>query len=179
MLPTLTLNAGLRYDFQKIAQPTVRNPDAQLLAAGLDTSSIPEDSNNFAPRLGFAWTPGNDDRTVVRGGYGIFYGRTPAIMIGTAHSNNGINVQTITFTGAQIPTYPTILTAVADRRDRPDVRRSSRSIPDFENPEVHQASLGVERGITSDISVSLDLAARAGERPARARATSTSARSIP
>ena len=47
----------------------------------------------------------------MRGGYGIFYGRTPAITIGTAHSNNGINVQTITFTGAQIPLYPTILTA--------------------------------------------------------------------
>ena len=45
----------------------------------------------------------------VRGGYGIFYGRTPAIMVGTAHSNNGINVQTITFRGANgdpVPTYP-------------------------------------------------------------------------
>jgi outer membrane receptor protein involved in Fe transport len=154
VLPTLTLNAGLRYDFQKIAQPSVRNPDAQLLAAGLDTSSIHEDSNNFAPRLGFAWTPGADSRTVVRGGYGIFYGRTPAIMIGTAHSNNGINVQTITFTGAQIPAYPTILTEAptGGTVGRPTIFAFS---PDFENPEVHQASLGIERGITSDISVGL------------------------
>jgi len=151
-LPSLTLNAGLRYDFQKIAQPEVRNPDAQLLAAGLDTSVVPEDSNNFAPRLGFAWTPGTDNRTVVRGGYGIFYGRTPAIMIGTAHSNNGINVQTITFTGAQVPVYPAILTAppTGATVGRPSIFAFS---PDFENPEVHQASLGIERGLTSDISV--------------------------
>ena len=34
---------------------------------------FPRDNNNFAPRVGFAWSP--DDRTVVRGGYGIFYSR--------------------------------------------------------------------------------------------------------
>ncbi|HXH37689.1 MAG TPA: TonB-dependent receptor, partial [Thermoanaerobaculia bacterium] len=104
--PSLTINAGLRYDFQSIAQPSVKNLDPQLLAAGLDTSKVPEDHNNLAPRLGFAWTPNTASRTVVRGGYGIFYGRTPAIMIGTAHSNNGINVQTLNFTGALIPKYP-------------------------------------------------------------------------
>jgi outer membrane receptor protein involved in Fe transport len=152
VLPTLTLNAGLRYDFQAIAQPDVQNPDAQLLAAGIDTSNVPEDSNNFAPRLGFAWTPGADGQTVVRGGYGIFYGRTPAIMIGTAHSNNGINVQTITFTGAQVPVYPTILTAppVGASVGRPTIFAFS---PGYENPEVHQASLGIERAVARDLSV--------------------------
>ena len=53
-----------------------------------------------------------DGRTILRAGYGIFYGRTPAIMIGTAHSNNGINVQTITFTGAQVPTYPNTFASI-------------------------------------------------------------------
>ncbi|MCV5091048.1 hypothetical protein OFC13_30940, partial [Escherichia coli] len=75
---------------QSLAQPPVRNPDPQLLAAKLDTSRRPKDTNNFAPRIGFAYSP--DEKTVVRGGYGIFYGRTPAIMVSTAHSQNGINV---------------------------------------------------------------------------------------
>ena len=83
---------------QGIAQPAVRNPDAQLAAAGIDTSFIHVDKNNVAPRLGFSFAP--DVKTVIRGGYGLFYGRTPSIMIGTAHSGNAINVQTITFTGA-------------------------------------------------------------------------------
>lgn len=152
VLPSLTVSAGLRYDFQDIAQPDVRNPDAQLLAAGIDTSVIPEDTDNIAPRLGFAWTPGNDARTIVRGGYGIFYGRTPAIMIGTAHSNNGINVQTITFTGAGIPVYPNIYTSLPTGVALPKPTIFAFD-PDFQNPEVHQASLGVERGITTDISV--------------------------
>jgi Carboxypeptidase regulatory-like domain/TonB dependent receptor len=152
MLPALTLTAGLRYDIQSIAQPEVRNPDAQLLAAGFDTSVIPEDTDNIAPRLGFAWTPGSDGRTIVRGGYGIFYGRTPAIMIGTAHSNNGINVQTITFTGALIPAYPAIYSALPTgvTIPRPTIFAFD---PNFENPQVHQASLGVERALTTDISV--------------------------
>ena len=152
--PSLTVNAGLRYDFQGIAQPSVRNPDAQLLAAGIDTSVVPEDSNNIAPRLGFAWTPGTDGRTVVRGGYGIFYGRTPAIMIGTAHSNNGINVQTITFTGALIPTYPNIYSQLPAGAAIPKPTIFAFN-PDYENPEVHQASFGIERAVSNDISVGL------------------------
>src|SRR5262249_13151494 len=49
----MTLNLGLRYDME--FQPT----------------PIHRDSNNFAPRLGFSYSP--DKRTVLRGGYGIYY----------------------------------------------------------------------------------------------------------
>ena len=101
----LTANVGLRYDLQRFAQPQVRNPDPQLAAAGIDTSRLNTDRNNWGPRVGLAWSP-SGRRYVARAGYGLFYGRTPSIMVGTAHSNNGVNVQTITFTGAQVPTYP-------------------------------------------------------------------------
>jgi outer membrane receptor protein involved in Fe transport len=150
VLPAVTLSMGLRYDVVDVAQSGVTNPDAQLLAAGIDTGVVPEDTNNVSPRLGVAWTV--DDRTLIRGGYGIFYGRTPAIMIGTAHSNNGINVQTITFTGSQIPTYPNIYDQLPTGAAIPKPTIFAFD-PDYQNPEVHQASLGIERGLTSDISL--------------------------
>ena len=42
-------------------------------AVGLPRSLVYPDYNNIAPRVGFAWTPWKSRRTVLRGGYGIFY----------------------------------------------------------------------------------------------------------
>jgi hypothetical protein len=146
----MSLMLGLRYDRQEFDQPAVRNPDAQLLAAGIDTSFLATDTDNIAPRIGFAWSP--SDKLVLRAGYGLFYGRTPAIMVGTAHSNNGINVQTITLTGAAAPTYPTILTSppTGAAAARPTIFVFDR---DYEQPEVHQASLGGEYALSSDLAL--------------------------
>jgi hypothetical protein len=141
----VTVNAGLRYDVQKFAQPPVRNPDPQLAAAGIDTSRLATDRNNWGPRLGVAWSPVGS-RYVVRAGYGLFYGRTPSIMVGTAHSNNGINVRTITFRGASgdpVPTYPDIFPAVPSgvALPRPTIFTFDSG---YENARVQQASAGFE-----------------------------------
>jgi hypothetical protein len=141
----VTVNAGVRYDVQKFAQPQVRNPDAQLAAAGIDTSVLNTDRNNIGPRLGVAWAPVGR-RYVVRGGYGLFYGRTPSIMVGTAHSNNGINVQTITFSGANgdpVPTYPNRFDAIPTgvTLPRPTIFVFDA---DYENARTQQASAGFE-----------------------------------
>ncbi len=111
--PKLTLNLGLRYDYQTIAKPPISNPNPLLVAAGFDTGFQPKDKNNLAPRFGISY--GFDEKTVVRGGYGIFYARTPAILTGTAHSQNGIQVVAIdincTTSPALCPAYPNVFTA--------------------------------------------------------------------
>ena len=150
----LTVHAGFRYDLQKFAKPEVRNPDAQLLAAGIDTSRLNMDRNNFGPRIGLAWSPGTK-RYVARAGYGIFYGRTPSIMVGTAHSNNGINVQTITFTGALVPTYPATFSAIpaGATLPKPTIFIFDR---EYQNPRVQQASTGLEYAIDQRTSLSVN-----------------------
>src|SRR5262249_378825 len=80
----LTFNYGIRYDLFDYANPKVKNPDPGLAAIGIDTSRINRDTNNWAPRFGFAYKLDQSGRTVARGGYGMFYGRTLSILTGTA-----------------------------------------------------------------------------------------------
>ena len=156
--PKLTLNLGVRYDYQRLAQPPVKNPDPVLLAAGFDTSRQPKDGNNFAPRLGFSYA--FNEKTVVRGGYGIFYGRTTAIMLGTAHSGNGIQTTGITLSStaaiaAAGLTYPNIFSAIPTglTPPRPDLFIFAE---DYSQPYVQQARFGIEREIIPNLSLSIN-----------------------
>jgi outer membrane receptor protein involved in Fe transport len=153
--PKLTLNVGVRYDRQFMDRPQVQNPDPQLLAAGLDTSRGPSDGNNFGPRAGFSYAP--NEKTVIRGGYGIFYGRTTAIMLGTAHSNNGVNIlgfQTscLTNTPVPCPIYPNVFTAAPTTGGSiPNIYLFAQN---YQQPYVQQGRFGVEREIVKNITVS-------------------------
>ena len=151
-IPNVTVNAGIRWDKQAIAQPSVSNPDPQLLAANLNTGRIHIDNNNFGPRLGLAWTPGGDNRTVVRAGYGVFYGRTPAIMVGTAHSQNGIQVLTINFPQNLAPKYPNNFSSLPTGVTLPKPTIFVFA-PDFQDPRVDQSSLGIEHALMNDFTV--------------------------
>ncbi|HEV2798923.1 MAG TPA: TonB-dependent receptor [Pyrinomonadaceae bacterium] len=157
--PKLTLNLGVRYDRQTLAAPPLRN-EQFFAETGLDTSFQPKDENNFAPRAGFAYDLRGDGKTVVRGGYGIFYGRTTAIMLGTAHTGNGIQTTGVTFNGTAAVaaaglTYPNIFTAppsTGGTRPTPDIFVFAR---DYAQPYVQQARLGFEHELTRNMSVSV------------------------
>jgi outer membrane receptor protein involved in Fe transport len=152
----LTLNYGARYDLMAYAQNNVQNPNTMLLGMGLDTSRINRDTNNLAGRLGFAYNVGASGRMVLRGGYGTFYGRTPSILTGTAHSQNGIQVQTYTLranVAAQaplLPVYPNVLSGPPTLARTPDIYVVA---PDYVQPLSHQWNLNIERQLSNDFSV--------------------------
>ena len=153
--PKLTLNLGLRYDYQKLADPSVNNPSSALAAVGLSTITPVRDRNNFSPRFGFSY--GFNEKTVLRGGYGIFFGRTPAIMLGTAHSQNGIQVTGVTLTCTLVanpcPTYPSNFpTAPATGAQTPSIYLFTK---DYAQPYVQQGRLGVERELIRNLSLSV------------------------
>ncbi len=154
---SLTLNFGVRYDLQLMKQGPTQNRSAALAAAGIDTSRINKDYNNFAPRIGFAWSPKSISRFVARGGYGLFYGRTPAIALGTAHSNNGLNSISLTLTNPTGLVYPFRFSNLAEIQSRggsaatPNIFVFER---DYQQPYTMQGSFGVEFGVTDDMSFS-------------------------
>ncbi len=74
MRPTVTLNFGVRYD---VEIPPTFKPVTPLGQAGYNIlglqKGIKTDKNNIQPRIGLAWDPHGDGKTVVRASYGMFY----------------------------------------------------------------------------------------------------------
>ena len=89
--PRLSLNLGLRYDVSSVT----READGLLQNFDLSTLTFTPvgqklhnaDTNNFGPRLGFAFDVFGTQKTVLRGGYGIFYNRELPASFGSPHAN--------------------------------------------------------------------------------------------
>jgi outer membrane receptor protein involved in Fe transport len=89
-----TLNYGVRYDTEFTPLVPASSPLSEAGEELLNVvQGIPRDTNNWAPRLGFAWDPLKSGRTVVRGSYGLFYG----------HPMTGIIFLSDVVDGAQSP----------------------------------------------------------------------------
>jgi outer membrane receptor protein involved in Fe transport len=168
--PNMTFSLGLRYDYQAISKPPIQNPNTALLAAGFDTSFQPKDKNNFAPRLGFSYSP--DQKSVIRLGYGMFYGRTPAIATGTTHSQNGIQVIAIdincTNSPALCPTFPNVFTSLPTNvaAVTPNLFLFGR---DYQQPYTHQARIQYEREVMKNTTFSVQYTLFRGEDLSRSR----------
>jgi hypothetical protein len=86
LTPRLTLNLGLRYEYNSPAVDAFDRATVYDVSTGtlvpVGTGGVPRagytpDRNNFAPRVGLAWTLGPEAETVLRAGYGVYYDQAP------------------------------------------------------------------------------------------------------
>jgi outer membrane receptor protein involved in Fe transport len=157
--PRLTVNLGLRYEYQKNPDPVNVNP---LLP---QTANMPNDKNNFGPRVGFAYDLKGDGKTSIRGGYGIYYGRIINSTIYNALINTGVGITqgqrqvTVTATSGIAPSYPNLIGSGA--LTTPAVQYFASN---FANPQIYQYDLILEREIAHNTVASVSYVGSAGRR---------------
>lgn len=188
--PNLTLTLGVRYEYEYIPPnptPNTGNPALVAAFAGNPTLSAeigtgalpqtadrPDDRNNIAPRVGFAWNLFGNNKTVLRGGYGMYFGRIINSNILQTYMDSGASNAQINLTssggnnaslysghcGPSFPNLAPSLTAVyncfAGNTNPLSTPLSTPAIPlttvayldpHMQNPQVHETDLSLERDL--------------------------------
>ena len=168
VLPNLTLTFGVRYEYEYVPPSPFPNQALNGTGAGVATVSgktppavantynRPDDRNNIGPRFGFTWDTYGNGKTILRGGYGIYYGRIINSNIAQTYlENGGANGQfTVSslYPGNLGPVFPNIYSSYGALVTAAGLAGATITAPSaaffskhMQNPQVHEADLAIEQ----------------------------------
>ncbi len=157
--PNFTLNLGLRYDRES--------------GNAVETFKGFPDNNNVAPRVSFAWTPGNDRKTSIRGGVGRFYYRLNGnlgvnMIIQGAPPPDGIGTtvqRVIVNPGYPSPSGPNPRGTTTTQQS---LKTGGYSDGNEQTPYADQLSVGASREFGGNFAISADYVMTRGKHYVRA-----------
>lgn len=156
--PRLTINLGLRWEYQQLPDSPLPNASTVVIPQDLRTlaqatSSLPDDKNNFGPRVGFAYDMTGDGKTSVRGGFGVYYGRMMNAQIYNAMINTGNpgGAGTVSLANAAGPVFPNILAPNSVSLGLAGIQFFQ---PEFQSPTIYQYDIIIERQLAKNFVVS-------------------------
>ncbi|MEO6246923.1 MAG: hypothetical protein ABIQ12_15965, partial [Opitutaceae bacterium] len=141
----LTVVGGLRYDLPTTSKAPALNT-AFSNAFGVRNDGTNDGNSSISPRVGFNYRVPADRKTEVRGGVGLFVGRSPAVWLANAYQNAGtVGTTTINVNGNNQPTL----------QFQPDVTRQAAPIgtqlpnisltdPNFQSPSLWKGNLALD-----------------------------------
>jgi len=168
--PRLSVNFGVRYDnfgvpvnvgatkddaVQFGAGPNIesRIADATLVPGTGNEALYAADHNNWAGRFGFSYALGSGEKTVLRGGYGIFYDRSFDNLWEDLALNN-VTLDPGIFNGASFSySRPLIQNLALTTPGGTNYDRLYMYQPAFRTPYVQSFFMGVQRQITHGITI--------------------------
>lgn len=159
--PNFTLSTGLRHDAEfntmnnDYTVPWASDPVLKAipaLANYLNTGNRKNQLGNISPRISFSWDPTNQNKTFVRGGFGIIYDRVTSFIGFQERKNSTWRTYNFTNPGTKDP-------AVLRARVISGVSGSPAPIlikHDMKTPHSRQMSLGIGQQFTNEFGVNLD-----------------------
>jgi hypothetical protein len=149
----LTLNLGFRWEYLWGPSNEGLNPNDFPVTLPYVDVSVRGHRANFAPRTGFAWDVGGDGRTVLRGGWGIYFGHIRTLAAIEEYRN--FHRLSITISN---PAYPDPYQGLP-----PEDFITSSSTPNItiadngmRQPMANQASVGLSRDLGGDFAIHVD-----------------------
>ncbi|MEQ1606935.1 MAG: carboxypeptidase regulatory-like domain-containing protein [Pyrinomonadaceae bacterium] len=162
--PNLNLNLGFRWEAQYQPDP-ITNPSQAAYGQFLSdprfpsNGTIPDATDGYSPRVALSWSPGDDGKTAIRLGGGIYYARIPGLVVAGPRNTDGVIAGNIyrdgtfcQFVTPGCPVFAGILPTTGFTAFNPGIAVFERN---FKNPRTVQYSASIEREVYKNISVLL------------------------
>lgn len=146
----LTLNAGVRYEYEHIPSPYQSLINTAIFTTKSDTTypvgNHPNNVTNFGPRIGLSWSPFSNNKTVVHAGWGLYFGRVVNATIlntylasGTPNGQYTISSVFGKATSSTVPAFPQVIGTGAFPTPSIDFFQKH-----FRNPDIQQFDLSIQ-----------------------------------